>query len=380
MSMKAKLFFTIVGILSLLTALSTSPIRISAQEVNKTSYKGTIIEINQETRNVFGQEREVIIYIVEIDKEGESEMIEIIEQGTAIIRDIIYKEGDKVIVESTEFENNTTYNIGDFQRTDSMLILFLIFVILVLAIAKLQGLNSLVGLGISYFVIFFVVLKPVLDGTNPVLTAILAALIIVPINFYLSHGLNAKTTYAAVSTFITLVIIGLLSVFFVRYAKLSGMTSDEAGFIVVFTDGLINIRELLVSAIIIGALGILDDITISQSSIAHQLKHAKPSIDFKELYQRTISVGRDHIASLVNTLILVYTSASLPLLLLFLNNQKSFEYTVNSEVVAQEIVIMLLTSIGLILAVPISTLISCYFVDKKDAKDIKVEEGELHVH
>lgn len=369
--LKIFLIFTI-GIL-------LTPITIHAQTPNIKNYKAVITDITEQQREIFGEVKQILVYEVSIQTQDGNKEVEIFEQGATSLRYSVYDIGDKVIVEVTTYENNTNYLIRDFDRTGSLTILFAVFAILVLLVGKKQGLSSLFALGFSYLVIFFVVLKPILGGTDPLLAAILAALIIIPINFYLAHGFKAKTTYAAVSTFITLVIIGLMALWFVEKAKLTGLTSDEAGFIMAYTNGAVNIKELLLAGIIIGALGILDDITISQSSIAHQLKHSKPSIEFKELFQRTLTVGRDHIASLVNTLILVYTSTSLPLLLLFLNNEKGFYFTINSEIVAEEIIIMLITSIGLIIAVPISTFISCYFVNRKDTKKIGTEE-HIHVH
>lgn len=139
----------------------------------------------------------------------------------------------------------------------------------------------------------------------------------------------------------------------------------------------INFRGLLLAGIIIGALGVLDDITIAQSSIARQLKSLNPAIEFKELYSRTMEVGKDHIASLVNTLVLVYTSAALPLLLLFINSESSFNEIINREIVAEEIVRTLLTSIGLIMAVPITTLIAAYFTSRETNLEVE-EHGHVH--
>ncbi|MDQ7020883.1 MAG: YibE/F family protein [Candidatus Dojkabacteria bacterium] len=222
----------------------------------------------------------------------------------------------------------------------------------------------------------------ILDGKNPVIVVILASLLIIPVNYYIAHGFNYKSTYAVVSTLITLIITGFLSTFFVSFSKLSGFASDEARDLVNQTFGGVNIQNILLASIIIGLLGILDDITISQASIAEQLKLTNKKIEFKELYFRTLEVGKDHIASLVNTLILVYTSASLPLLLLVYKNYDGFINTINDEMLAEEIVQMLLASISLILAVPISTFISCYFIDRKDwySKNKNLDNEHFHSH
>ncbi len=127
-----------------------------------------------------------------------------------------------------------------------------------------------------------------------------------------------------------------------------------------------NMKGLLLAGIIIGVLGVLDDITISQSAIVFQLKAANEKLKFKELYLRAMSVGQDHISSMVNTLILVYTGAALPLLLLFINNPRPFSEVVNYEIIADEVVRTLVGSIGLILAVPITTVIASWIAAKRE--------------
>jgi uncharacterized membrane protein len=194
-------------------------------------------------------------------------------------------------------------------------------------------------------------------------------LLIIPATFYPSHGLNRKTSIAILSTICALLITGFLANFFLDFAKLSGLSSEEAGFLQtmnpeVFT----NMRGLLLAGIIIGVLGVLDDVTVSQASIVWQLKIANPQFTKVELYKRAMEVGRDHISSMVNTLVLVYAGASLPLLLLFNDAAKPFAEIINYEILADEIVRTLVGSIGLILVVPISTFLAAIFVGKPDKK------------
>ena len=165
-------------------------------------------------------------------------------------------------------------------------------------------------------------------------------------------------------TLIALIITGILSSVFVEAARLTGFASEEAGFLRVARQ-MINIKGLLLAGIIIGVLGILDDITISQSAIVFQLKEANKKLKFNELYKRAMNVGQDHISSMVNTLVLVYAGASLPLLLLFIDNPQPFFEVINYEIIADEIVRTLVGSIGLILAVPITTLIAALVSNKK---------------
>jgi len=291
----------------------------------------------------------------------------VIENGNIpVANNLKYKVNDKVIVTfSKDFEGNDYFYITDYIRRGSLVWLFLIFIVSAVVIAKWRGILSLVGMGISFLVIFSFILPKILSGSNPVEIAILGSLIIIPVSFFLSHGFNKKTMVAIAGTLVALIITGILANIFVEAAKLTGFASEEAGFLQAAKGGLINIRGLLLAGIIIGVLGVLDDITISQSAIVFQLKEANEKLKFNELYKRAMKVGQDHIASMVNTLILVYTGAALSLLLLFIDNPHPFSEVVNYEIIADEVVRTLVGSIGLILAVPITTFIAALAAEQK---------------
>lgn len=270
-----------------------------------------------------------------------------------------YQVGNRVLVNySKDFKGEDVFVVSDHIRRESLLWLFIIFLILVIAIAKKRGLLSLLGMVISFAVIFFVVLPQIAAGANPIMVAMIAALLIIPSSFYLSHGLNRKTSAAIAGTSIAFMITSLLADAFIKAAKLTGFASEEAGFLLIEQGDKINIKGLLLAGIIIGVLGVLDDISISQSAIVFQLKKNNSKLGLKQLYKQAMNIGQDHIASMVNTLVLVYAGASLPLLLLFTNSERSFLEIINYEIVANEIVRTLVSSIGLITAVPITTLIA----------------------
>lgn len=276
-----------------------------------------------------------------------------------------YERGDKILVNySKDFAGNDMFYITDFVRRDSLAVLFFIFVALAVLVGGWQGASSLLGMGFSFLIIFKFILPRILAGRDPVLVAILGSLFIIPFAFYLSHGLNKKTTVAMIGTFASLVITGILAKIFVEAAKLTGYASEEAAFLQVARKGVMNVKGLLLAGIIVGALGILDDITVAQAAVVEQLRRAKKKIPPKELFLRAMSVGQDHIASVVNTLVLVYTGAALPLLLLFVNNPHPFGEVINYEIVAEEIIRTLVASIGLISAVPITTFLACSIRDK----------------
>jgi len=284
----------------------------------------------------------------------------IIENGNIPIANLQrYNLGDKVVVSfGKDFKGNDNFYISDFVRRDSLIWLFIIFVILTIFIAKWRGLMSLIGMAISFAIIFLYILPNISSGFDPIQVAITGSLFIIPVTFYFSHGFNKKTTVAIIGTIIALIITGLLANLFVNFARLTGFGSEEASFLEVAKQGAINMKGLLLAGIIIGVLGVLDDITISQSAIVFQLKEINNKLKFGELYDRAMSVGQDHISSMVNTLILVYTGAALPLLILFINNPHPFSEVVNYEMIADEIIRTLIGSIGLILSVPITTFIA----------------------
>jgi uncharacterized membrane protein len=282
-----------------------------------------------------------------------------------------YQVGDQVMVSFTQDNaGGKLFYISDYVRRDALIGLLVIFLVLTLIIARKRGVFSVLGMVISFAVIFMFVLPRILSGDNPVLIAILGSMVVLPATFFLSHGVNKKTLVAISGTLIALVITGLLAITFVQAAKLTGFSTEEAGFLSFESDQAINMQGLLLAGIIIGVLGVLDDITVSQSAIVFELKSANPKLGIGELYRRAMGVGQDHIASMVNTLVLVYTGASLPLLLLFVNNPRPISEIFNYELIADEVVRTLVGSIGLILAVPITTLIATLVANKAGQTDI----------
>jgi uncharacterized membrane protein len=293
-------------------------------------------------------------------------IIEIENGNSPVVNNPKFNVGDEVMVSrSRDIEGNDLFYIADFVRRGPLLWLLAIFSALVVLIGRWKGLASLIGMGISFAVIFFFILPQILAGQDPILISILGSLAIIPATFYLSHGINRKTTVAILGTLSALIITGILANIFVEAAKLTGFAQEEASFLQIAKQGTINIKGLLLAGIIIGVLGILDDITVSQASVVEQLRKANKELKGMDLYLRVMSVGRDHIASMVNTLVLVYTGAAMPLLLLFVNNPYPFSEVINYEIIAEEIIRTLVGSIGLILAVPITSYIAVVVMREK---------------
>jgi uncharacterized membrane protein len=249
------------------------------------------------------------------------------------------------------------YNIRDLERTRPMLILVAVFTLAVLAFGRWQGLRSLIGLALSFAVIVGFVVPAILRGHSPVAVALVGAMAIMLISLYLSHGIGRKTTAAVVGTGLALVLTAALTVGFVAATSLTGLASEDA-LNASFQAGGLSFRGLLLAGIILGGLGVLDDVTMSQASLVFELRRADPSASFGRLVSGALAVGRDHIAATVNTLFLAYAGASLPLLVLFTTSGDALGTVATAEAVAVEIVRTLCGSIRLIAAVPLTTLLA----------------------
>ncbi len=278
-----------------------------------------------------------------------------------------YGPGDKVVL-SKEAEENAEYYISSYVRRHSLLALFAVFVLLALLVGGFRGATSLAGLAVSFLVVVKVLLPQISAGRDPVLVSVFSSFLIIPATFYLSHGLSKKTTIAILGTLFSLVITGILAYYFVSAAHITGYASEEAGFLQAMGIVSVNMQALVLAGIIIGLLGVLDDITIAQAAVVEQICIAGDKLGRGRIFRRSMQVGRDHIASMINTLVLVYAGASLPLLLLFVHNPVPLSQLANYELLAEEIVRMLLGSIGLILAVPVTTGIATLWF-RKDSLD-----------
>lgn len=277
------------------------------------------------------------------------------------------KPGEEIIVLLGKKGNKETYLITDKFRLPYVLLIAIGFFALVIYLAKFKGVSSIIGMIISLLILLKFIVPSIAYGKDPVVISLIGAAAIVFISIFLAHGFNKRTGIAVVSTFLTLLISVLLSYLFVELARLSGTGSEDAYSLQFGTFAGINLKGLLLGGIIIGTLGVLDDITTAQSSAVDEISRANPNLPFKELYSRGLSIGREHIVSLVNTLILAYAGASLPIFFLFsvLGNTQPLWVTLNSEFIVEEVIRALVGSTALILAVPITTIIAASFFEKR---------------
>lgn len=267
------------------------------------------------------------------------------------------------VTEADGPDGQPSYYISDIRREQPLLILAAVFLISVLAFGRWQGLRALVGLGITLAVIVLFVVPAVLGGRDPILVALSASVLIMVVTLYLTHGVRPKTTAAVVGTLGALAVTVGLSWVFIHFASLTGLASEEARMASVQVGGL-SLRGLLLAGIIIGALGVLDDVTMAQSSTVFEFRAADPRAGSPELFSRAMTVGRDHVAATINTLFLAYAGASLPLLILFSGSPDPLSVIVSSEVVAVEIVRTLVGSIGLMASVPLTTMLAAWLASR----------------
>jgi uncharacterized membrane protein len=272
----------------------------------------------------------------------------------------------------------TGYTLVDFERGTPMLVLALIFVLAVLLFARLRGALSLVGLGISLALVLVFVVPAILDGEPPLAVAVVGSLAVALVTIPLAHGRGPKSLAAVLGTAASLLLTALLASVFTEAAHLTGFSSEEATFLQVSGADL-SLEGLLLAGMVIGALGVLDDVTVSQASTVLALRGAAPELGFGELFGRALRVGRDHVSATVNTLVLAYVGASLPVLLIFSSADIGLGDALNLEIVAKEVVATLVGSIGLIAAVPVTTALAALLALREPPDRLAAaEHGHAH--
>ncbi|MGW9211919.1 YibE/F family protein [Embleya sp. NPDC055664] len=249
------------------------------------------------------------------------------------------------------------YSVIDVHRGPPMLLLAGLFAVAVIVVGRMRGLTALIALAISFAVLSFFILPAILHGSDPLLVAVVGGSAIMFTALYLCHGISARTSVAVVGTLVSVALIGVLGKLFIGWAHLTGNTSDETGLVHALYPH-IELHGLLLAGFIIGSLGVLDDVTVTQTSAVWELKQADPTMTARRLYRAGIRIGRDHIASTVNTLVLAYAGAALPLMLLFSIARRDVLDVATSEIVAEEIARTLVGSIGLVASVPVTTALA----------------------
>jgi uncharacterized membrane protein len=271
--------------------------------------------------------------------------------------------GDDIVLNDVgpEAEESARYQFADIQRGLPLVVLAVIFGVVVVALGRWRGLLALAGIGVTVAVLLAYAFPALLRGASPLGVAVTAAIVIAVGTIYLSHGVNDRTTVALLGTIASLLLTAALAAAFGAAADLSGLVGEESLTLLTFAPEL-DFRGLLLAATIIGTLGVLDDVTVTQTSAVWELRRSNPRATARELYSAGIRIGRDHIASTVNTLVLAYTAAALPTLLLFTQSGLALGEVLTTETIAVEIVQTLVGSIGLVASVPLTTALASWVV------------------
>ncbi|MEX0916993.1 MAG: YibE/F family protein [Candidatus Paceibacterota bacterium] len=365
----------------LLASLFFSPFLAVAQEVHQDLqgvWKAKVLHVTDPKTiivpgtSVESEVQSVEARILEGEREGEVVTFEndyiLLERGDTFFMNYL------VTIQGDEF-----YSVREKDRRGAMFVLFALFVAVVLLIGGMQGFKSLLALAGSIFVILYVLVPQLVSGASPVPLSVLVAGAVLFFAIFFTHGFNRRSAIAYAGTMIAVSITGFLAYFSIDLTGLTGFASDEAVYLNLNTGGELDFVGLLLAAIIVGALGVLDDIAVTQVAVVRELFGMRERITKWDVYKKAMRVGREHVGALINTLVLAYTGAALPLLLLFSLSETSMLTIVNREIFATEIVRALVGSIGLVLTVPITTLLAVLILDRFSDEELSEEESS-HTH
>ncbi|KGN41638.1 YibE/F family protein [Knoellia aerolata] len=268
------------------------------------------------------------------------------------------REGEDVVLLRLSSPEGGEYAVVDHQRERPLWVLAIAFALALVAFARWRGVSALAGLVVTFALLVYFVVPAILGGESPLLVAIVGSAAIMLIVLYLTHGFSLSTTVAVLGTLISLTLTGVISSATVSAMHLTGMTDDISTSVGLSLQ--INMQGLLLAGIVIGSLGVLDDVTVTQAATVTELAEANPAYGFKDLYRAAERVGRSHIASVVNTIVLAYAGSSLPLLILIVAGGDSLGGSVTDQVIAQEIARSVVGTLGLIAAVPVTTVLAAW--------------------
>ena len=293
----------------------------------------------------------------------------------------LVKEGDRIYVRKrTDIDNDVYYSMDEPVRLPTLSVLAILFVALSIWIGGKQGFKGLLSLTASILLIFFFLIPGILNGYSPVLVSICVASFIIVLGSFVTHGFNRTTGSAVLGMIVTVCGIGLCALAVMHLMSLTGVYSEDIVYLIYNTQGNLDFQGLLFAGIMIGLLGILYDVAIGQAIAIEELLRADPQMTRKRLITRGMRIGREHIGALINTLAIAYVGASLPLLLLFSTSDSGLLYILNREDISTEIVRILVGSMSIIVAVPITTYIAVYVLCRYGVPHHKTEGGCAHAH
>ncbi|WP_205326171.1 YibE/F family protein [Glycomyces sp. YM15] len=316
--------------------------------VNETECEPADAEINEQLRvTVCG---DVVVQLLTGEHAGEEAIVDIPSGPGA---PVVAAGDDVILLYTPDSVSGQQYHIIDHDRSSALWALVIAFALAIVAFGRWKGVRSLVSLGITFAVVLLFMVPAVLDGSSPILVAVVGSSAIMLVSLYLSHGWNRTTTVAVVGTLASLIVTVLLAEAAVNLTKLNGVNDENTTNLALQYP--IDMSGLLLAGILIGALGVIDDVTVSQAATVDEVAKANPKWGSTRLFKSGMRVGRDHLTSVVNTLVLAYAGASLPLLVLIAAANRPLEQVLTSQTIATEIVRTVAGTLGLVAAVPITT-------------------------
>lgn len=342
------------------SALAQTP----QQEPKQEFFKARVIAILKQGReNVDGYKNYYQKLKVQIESGSKNGQTVNVDNGgqTQITQNQLVKNGQEIVISKITYPNGQEkYSVYDFYRINSLIVFIVIFLAAIMIVAGLKGIGSISGMLISLGVILFYIVPNILKGQDPLTVTIIGSVFIILVTTYLAHGISKKTTIALFSTLISLVFAAFFAIMAMHFNNITGVGNEDYANLMVGPTSRINIQGLFLSAVIIGTLGALNDVTTTQSATIEEFKKTEPKLKFEGLFEKGMIVGREHISSLINTLILAYVGSAFAVFIFFVLNPAKLPYWVilNNEIIADEVVKIVAGSIGLLLSVPIVTFIA----------------------
>jgi uncharacterized membrane protein len=326
-----------------------------AQHTRESLLVGRVMTVRAEEETWY----ELIPYVTQfLDVAASNRVFENIGYQTALLGQAKVAPGDKVLVGFLEDEVGEYAYVIDVWRLDTLAIVAGIFLIMMWLIIGKASVRTLIGLGISFYVIISFLVPFIAYGYSPLLITFISILVIIPSTFFIVHGFGLKTLVSTAATIITLSVTGLMAYWAIGAAKLTGVVYDDVLTLLATSEVAYYFPGLILAGILISALGILDDVTIAQASLTEELYKTGTKKSIPSLYRSAMRVGKDHIVSVINTLLLVYAGAMLPTFLLFSRFPQPLLALINNEIIALELTAGLIGSMALMAAIPATTLLA----------------------
>lgn len=336
-------------------------------------------EIIAEIKDILPKKDEFLFqdYLVEIESgEFKGREVEVYSDG------LNYREGQRVYVSHIKESGGGEYFIlGEALRQNEILGTLILFIGVIVAVFGRKGIKSLFSLALSLVAIFFILIPAALKGYNPIMISGIFSILLLSLLMLITHGRN-KITYSALIGSVSSVLITIIITYItITKASITGFVDDIDSGLFFATNGQIDFTLLTIAGVIIGVIGVVDDASITQASAVRELKSLDNSLSDLEYWKRAMRIGEDHAGAMINTLVMAYVSASLPVLLLFYNSTNSLSYLINKEIIATEIFRSLIGSIGILLSIPITTWIAVKLIKEKDLHSSgNASHTHAHVH